>query len=263
MKYTNKEDLPPPVFDAIANDDYSRGSANISVTQLIDSPRIRVLEKHWSSEIIVDAADEVQALLGKGLHKVLEGHAKTEIAERRLSIEVNGWVLSGGMDLYDMNGGILTDYKVTNVWKFVYSDKDSRPGTISSCEKQLNVYAHILREHGEPVNQLMVFALFKDWKEREFLEFKRSGKIFTPNEKSGYPQKQTMNMPVVLWDAKIAKQYVELRVKMHQDSENKLPLCDAKDIWGGSRCKRYCKVNLWCDQYQEQSKTGKLKTESF
>ena len=48
MKITNKHKLPTPIVNALSKDTYTRGNSHRSVTQLIDSPRIRILtEKHW------------------------------------------------------------------------------------------------------------------------------------------------------------------------------------------------------------------------
>ena len=47
MKITNKFGLPQPFVDFIKNDKYSRGDADISVTSLIDSPRVALMrQKH-------------------------------------------------------------------------------------------------------------------------------------------------------------------------------------------------------------------------
>jgi len=40
MKITNNHNLPEPVYKALSKDSYSMGDAEISVTTMIDSPRI-------------------------------------------------------------------------------------------------------------------------------------------------------------------------------------------------------------------------------
>ena len=45
MKITNKFNLPDFVVEVLTNSDYTRGESHISVTQLIDSPRIRILQR--------------------------------------------------------------------------------------------------------------------------------------------------------------------------------------------------------------------------
>ena len=54
MKITNKHNLPELVVNALTFDTYSRGESDISITQLIDSPRISLLERQHSDEIEQD-----------------------------------------------------------------------------------------------------------------------------------------------------------------------------------------------------------------
>ena len=44
MRITNKFNLPDFVVDVLTTSDYTRGKSHVSVTQLIDSPRIRILQ---------------------------------------------------------------------------------------------------------------------------------------------------------------------------------------------------------------------------
>lgn len=253
MKYTNALNIPKPVFDAVTKKDYSDGGADISVTTLIDSPRVRALERIYEKDLEQDAADLLAAFVGTQAHKAIEAATTTGIAERRLFVEVNGWRVSGGMDHYE--DGILTDYKTTNVFKTVYSDK----GHIESFDKQLNCYAHILRENNIAVKKLMVFAIFLDWRNNEYNKALRDGKLWIPNIKSGWPEKKFAFFEIEMWEPKDCKRYFESRVKLHQDAAKQLPLCQPDDLWNGNRCARYCSVNKWCTQYQEQAKTGLVK----
>ena len=55
MKITNKFGMPQPFVDFAINDKYSKGKADISVTSLIDSPRVRTMKDHYNDLIEVDA----------------------------------------------------------------------------------------------------------------------------------------------------------------------------------------------------------------
>lgn len=250
MKITNAAGLPKPIYDLILKDEYSKQGADISVTELIDSPRVRVLRKRYAHLIETEAEDLLNAQLGKAFHKAVEEATTTGTAERRLSVKEAGWVVGGGMDHFE--DGVLTDYKTCNVWKTVYAEK----GCIQEFEEQLNVYAHILRKNGHEVRGLKIFALFKDWTARGFKEAARKGKLFIPGERSGYPEKSWAFFDVPLWPEEYALGYVAGRTFSHQAAERDLPLCSVGDTWRGSRCERYCSVNKWCDQYQETKKTG-------
>lgn len=250
MKITNHSGLPQPIFELIANDPYSREGADISVTQLIDSPRVRALTALHDHEIEIEASSLLSPTLGKALHSAIEKATKTGVAERRLSVEIEGWKISGGMDHYD--NGILTDYKTANVWKAVYSEG----GQVSEWEKQLNVYAHILRTNGHDVLGLKIFVLFKDWNRRGYNEAYKKAKLWKPWKSSGYPERDWAFVNVPCWLPERAEKYILERVKLHQAAEKELPLCSTSDIWRGARCREYCNVAKFCTQYQEAKKTG-------
>ena len=72
MQLTNKHNLPKPVVDALTKDNYSRGSSNRSITQLIDSPRIRILRAEHDAEMTEDASEKVWSVLGTAVHNMFE-----------------------------------------------------------------------------------------------------------------------------------------------------------------------------------------------
>ena len=72
MRYTNEQELPWPVLSAIENHRYSKGSADYSVTELLNPPRVRELKRRHYDEIEVDAADMVFALFGTVVHFILQ-----------------------------------------------------------------------------------------------------------------------------------------------------------------------------------------------
>lgn len=248
MKITNDSGLPDSVFQWIlkVQSQYTKGGADISVTELINPPRIRILKKKHQDEIKIDAASLLNVTVGNTIHDAIEGATKTGVAERRLDITVHGWVLSGGMDHH--HDGTLTDYKTANKWKTVLSDD----GRIKEWEKQLNVYAHILREHSHPVGDLQIWAYFKDWNRGELHQYSKKGQIFRPNLSCGYPENEQLTIPIILWDVEKTRAYVEERVRLHQDAEKSLPECSKEDTWRGTRCSRYCDLgtNGFCEQYE-------------
>ncbi len=251
MKIINNG-LPEPVYEWIlaSQGEYSKGTADISVTELINPPRPRILKKKHDQDIVVYASTLINVCLGQAVHKGIEEATKTGTAERRLSVNVLGWEISGGMDNY--HDGVLVDYKTCNKWKTVLCND----GVVDEFEKQLNIYAEILRSNDIPVTELKIFAIFKDWNRAEFKTYNQKGKIFEANVKSGYPEKEWLYFPLRLWSEEEAKFYLNERVKIHQEAEKKLPFCQPHEIWGGRRCMDYCEVNNFCEQYQESRKTG-------
>ena len=279
MKYTNKLDLPDAICEAVKNDGYSQGDAEYSVTGLLRPPRQLALEKLHAEEVTEDISDRIWSLMGQSIHTILERANKIGIAERRLSTEVNGVKISGGMDLFDENG-ILTDYKVTSVWKVIKGD-------LEEWEKQLNLYSVLLRHHGHRVEKLQVVAILRDWSKME------------AQRDAAYPQAQVVNIEIRLWPPGKAEAFLKQRVLMHQAAKTELPFCSAEDRWqradvyavmktgrksavrlydnshdaashaareagasvvkrpGASiRCESYCAVAQFCSQFQK-SKTVK------
>ena len=64
MKLTNNYNLPETIVNVLKRPTYSKGKANISATELLNSPRVVQLKrKHWD-DIEEDAADMVWSLFG-------------------------------------------------------------------------------------------------------------------------------------------------------------------------------------------------------
>jgi len=118
---------------------YSKGKAHLSVTQLINSPKIVALTKKFDDEIEQDVSEMVWSIFGTAVHGVLEhGKDDNHRVEERLHAEVDGWKISGAIDLQIINeAGIdIRDYKTTSAWA-VMNEK-------IEWEHQLNIYAWLV-----------------------------------------------------------------------------------------------------------------------
>jgi histone H3/H4 len=212
VKITNKSNLPQAIFDAVRNDPYSSGDADASVTELLSPPRQAALKRANRERIEEDASDRIYSLLGQLIHTLLERANKTAIAERRLSITVEGWKVSGAMDaLYEH--GLLQDYKFVTAYKF----KDGVAP--EEYEQQMNIYAAILRANGERVTALEIVGILRDWSK---LEAQRD---------PSYPQSQVVVMPVPLWPEEKATAFLRERVILHKQARASLPICTAAERW--------------------------------
>lgn len=277
MKITNDNDLPQAIVDAVMNDEYSKGESDISVTSLIDSPRKRALTDKYYEEITEDASERIWALFGQAIHTVLERANRTAVAERRLSMNVGGWIVSGGMDIYEESRGFLRDYKTASVWSLVFGDR-------GKWENQLNCYAAILRHHGYPVERLQAIAILKDWSKNKAAE------------DPSYPQRGVVTIEIPVWKNEDALKYMSERVILHRQADFSLPKCSKDDRWirdekwavmksgrkkslknhdseksaqfhadelgvghsvvhrpgKSTRCRSYCSVAQFCTQYQDE-----------
>ena len=278
MIWTNKHNLPEPLAQAVKNDPY-RLEGDISVTGLIRPPQMAQLEREHEAEIEVDVADRIYALLGQSVHSILErSYAKGIAQEKRLSVQVLGWTVTGKSDLIHFNG-LLQDYKVTSVYSFLLGDKPE-------WEAQLNCYAEIARQHGHPVSRLEIVAILRDWM--------NSRAKYDPN----YPPAPALVSKVNMWSRKRTCKYLYERVRLHQKARGgHYPDCTPEERWerptkwavikpgnkrakrifysydeavkycdynnleydwiterpGASvRCEGYCPVSKWCDQFNKE-----------
>jgi hypothetical protein len=228
MEITNLFNLPEPVVLALSEDDYSRGESNRSVTQLIDAPRARILRQELDHLVTKDVSELIWIALGKTIHNMFEKYAQGKyLPEERLFAEVDGWVISGAIDIqYDegSNHVTLTDYKCTSVWSVIYG-KDDEEG---AWAKQLNFYAWLATvAKSVIVDKLKIVVVLRDWKMREAQQ----------NKGGNYPQAPIMEIDVPLWSESVRADYVDERVRIHQDAEFQrltggiLPVCTDKERW--------------------------------
>ena len=167
MKITNQFNLPDVVVDALLQDDYTKGKSNRSVTSLIDSPRVAILQRNNEHRIEQDVVDFLWSRFGTSVHGMFEAavannqHANV-ISEERMYAEVRGWTISGAVDLQEVydDGVLISDYKVTSVWSVIH-DK-------TEWHNQLNAYAWLVRWSKDlPVKGLRIIAILRDWQRRK------------------------------------------------------------------------------------------------
>ena len=230
MKITNKSNLPKVIERAVINDPYDSSGSNISTTRLIAPPRIRVLEMRNWDLIEDDVSNRIFSLLGQSVHHILErSKLKVDLAERRLFYKddkiTNGWTLSGQFDLLSRQGD-LTDFKVTSAWAAL----DALTNGKDEWENQLNVLDFLCRKNQKTltrykkevkVKSLNIMAILRDWSKLKVMQ------------SDNYPRKQVVMIPIRRWSEEEQENYVQERIKLHQDAEksDQLPLCTAKERW--------------------------------
>lgn len=213
MILTNHLGLPRSIENAVRNDKYTRGNAHISVTGLISPARKRALEIKHADEISEDVSERIWALLGQITHGILERAEDHAWTEERLYIERHGWRISGQFDRYLLEpDGLLQDYKLTSM----YSVKD---GGKDEWASQENVYALMLREHGYRVDRLEVVAILRDWSKVK------------ARHSPDYPQTPAVIVPVPMWPAAQAEQYIKDRLIAHGKAQHELPECSPAERW--------------------------------
>lgn len=226
MRLSNNHGIPDTIARAMVkkNAMYNAGKVDTSVTQLIQPPQITVLRKKHFSEMVRDASEEMWALLGSGVHTILElGAAENMVVEERLFLDINGWKISGGIDLQEVDGRFIdvSDYKMTSVWKVMKGDTD--PDWVA----QLNMYA-LLIEKNKPeykVRSLTICAILRDWKGSE------------AKRDQFYPQAPIVTVDIPVWSARKRDAYALERIRMHRLARfndatgDALPECSNEERW--------------------------------
>lgn len=289
MKFTNKHGLPAPMVRALSSSKYSKGDARISVTGLMGSPRINVLKQKHHDEIEVDVMDRLWAVFGTTVHNILEEGAEgldDYIAEERIDTELDGWKISGGIDVQHLSEGVvgIRDWKVTSA----YAVMSNKP----EWEQQLNAYAYLIeKEKGLKVKDIQIGAIIRDWKRYE------------ADRNPDYPQKPVVMIDIPLWGYNAREKYLLDRIALHKEAHRlaewgeELPPCTPEEMWekpavyavkkvGGvraislhsdkqeaidkairtgncvetrpgarTRCEGYCEVSSFCDIHQEYLKS--------
>ena len=221
MKLTNNYGMPETILNVIARPQYSKGKANMSVTELLNSPRIVQLKrKHWE-ELTEDAADMVWSIFGTAIHNILEhGKGDTHIVEERIHIELDGMRISGAIDLQELveDGIILSDYKTTSAWAVMNEKQD--------WHNQLNSYAYLVEAAKRiPVTKLQIVAIVRDWSRRDAAT------------REGYPKAPIVVIDIPLWPYTHREAYIRDRISLHGDAlfemetDGDMPDCTPEETW--------------------------------
>jgi len=219
MKLRNDHNLPEPFVAAVTADDYERGSADYTTTELIKPVRIVALtRKHWD-QMEEDVSDRVWAFSGQVKHVVLERIAKTDpvryLVEQRFDFTMpGGRKISGKIDLLDTHTKILYDWKETSVWKFILGDTDE-------WEQQGNINLFLLRMHSIHVEKLVNVALLKDWKKR----------MARTTKKQDYPKCAINVKPLPMWTVAEQQDFILKRIKAMDEGMADPKLCTKKERW--------------------------------
>lgn len=222
MQFTNRHNVPSAIVNNVLNDEYSKGDADISVTQLLNSPRIVLLQRVNDDKMVADVVDRLPSVLGTAMHKVLEKGANPgEIVEERFFYSILGWKVSGAVDLQipkDDGTWEINDYKLTSVYS-VMAEK-------WEWTAQLNMYAYLMRmATGRRATTLKIVAVLKDWNRRQG--------AFKPD----YPDAPIVMVDIEVWSDERQDAYMHDRVFLHQlnsialDNGEAIDHCTDEERW--------------------------------
>jgi hypothetical protein len=272
---TNRLRLPAPIVAAVANDTYTKGDADFSVTELLTPPQIVRLRRQHAASLTEDASDRIWSLLGQAVHSIIERAGAKDanvLTETTLVTNFEGTTIKGTFDSLTISQAELNDFKVTTVWKVL---NDQVP---EDWEQQTNIYRWMLhREKGIVANAIAIIAILRDWSKRE------------ADRRSDYPQAQAIRLEVPVWPFEATEAFVRSRLNLHsldylgctdddiwakpskwavmkKGRQSAVKLFDTEDqaadflpsVPGGyleyrpgqaTRCESYCPVSQFCEQW--------------
>jgi hypothetical protein len=221
VKLTNKFNIPQTFVNVLERPTYTKGKAHLSVTQLINSPKIVALTQKFDADLEQDVSDMVWSIFGTAIHGVLEhGKDESHIVEERLHATLDGWRISGAIDLQikDDDGLSIRDYKTTSAWG-VMNEK-------VEWEQQLNIYAWLVETVKKtPIIDIGIVAIIRDWSRRDAAK----------NE--NYPPAPVKEIPIRLWTYEEQTTYIKHRIGLHSacefamETDEDLPLCTPEEMW--------------------------------
>lgn len=236
-KLVDSNGLPDALLAALLNTRYDKGDADYSITELISPPRVRALQIRHDDEVVEEAAERIYAFLGTTVHGLLEGAVKwlagdeatdaKEVVEKKHGLvfekrffrELNGKVVSGQLDMFDKNIGIIEDYKLCSVWAVMGDTKED-------WVQQMNGYRWLLHAAYPDiaVKQAKIRAIMRDWSKRE------------AQYKEGYPKYQIETLTINLDPVEKTEEWLLERLAAHEfarsrEKDGDIPLCTPEERW--------------------------------
>ena len=217
MKITNKLKLPEGLVKAVSMERHNKKGC-ISATTLIQGVKQTILtERHWD-ELEDDVSDRLWAIWGTAVHSLLEHEGETDFTELDMCHIVGGITITGRIDNYDMQKGIICDYKTASVYKVKFKD-------FSDWKKQGMIYAWLLSKNGFAVHKCRFIALLKDHSKTDAMRDYQ------------YPQNPVYvyEFPVSSMELLKIDVFIRQRVQECEDyssmKDDEIPPCSSEERW--------------------------------
>ena len=154
MIVSNRLNLPAAFVKAVSTTRHNEAGCFSATTLNKGAKEIILTDRHFD-EITVDAADSVWAVWGTAVHALLESQPDNNFHEESFKVPVSNSFVTGQVDSYDMENGVINDWKTASVWKVQFNDfKDWRAQGLT--------YAWLLQQSGLEVKKCRFVALLKD-----------------------------------------------------------------------------------------------------
>ena len=154
MIVSNRLNLPAAFVKAVSTARHNAAGCFSATTLNKGAKEIILTDRHFD-EITVDAADSVWAVWGTAVHALLESQPDNNFHEEYFKVPVSNSFVTGQVDSYDMENGVINDWKTASVYKVMKAD-------FSDWYKQGMTYAWLLQQSGLEVKKCRFVALLKD-----------------------------------------------------------------------------------------------------
>jgi len=217
MKITNVKGLPEALVKAIELKPHNAPGSLSATTLLKNVKQILLTERHWD-EIEEDVMDRFYMLIGTSMHKLLEHEGKNDFTEETMSQQIGGMTITGKIDLYNMEEGIIVDWKSCSVYKIIKGDFDD-------WRKQGLIYAWLLHKNGFLVKTCRFIAIMKDYSMRK------------ARQSQSYPES-----PVYVYEFAVTEEllaeiegFIERKISEYQRfaelPDDEIPVCTKEERW--------------------------------
>lgn len=251
-----------PTLQALANSVKSRGLDKPSVTQLIKGTAEAALMQ--LNDYAVNPKDLVNALMGTGIHSVIESNTTGKIISE---VRLENDIFSGQLDclgrIFSRHENTLLDHKTTSSYKIVRAlgmhqvtvgtgtyyktglnkgkektRKEWRSGgykSILDYAIQLNAYRMLAESAGYRVDNMALELFCKDYNTRIAAERGITSPVV-------YVHVNKISDRWLMRYFKAKKSRLEKALAEGVDKS-----CNARERWGDAKCKSYCSVASLCE----------------
>lgn len=155
MKVTNNLNLPMAFVNAVSVERHNKPNCYSATTLNKGAKETILQERHWDS-LEVDASDSIWAVFGTAVHAVLENSKDDNFHEEKFSVKVSESTVTGIVDSFDLENGIINDWKTASVYKVMSGD-------FADWYNQGMTYAWLLKKSGLEVKRCRFVAMLKDF----------------------------------------------------------------------------------------------------
>jgi hypothetical protein len=219
LKITNNQNLPEGIVRAVDTERHNKSDKHLSATTLLKGMKEIILtQRHWD-ELTDDAADRMWAIFGTAVHALLETEGEHEFTECDIEVPLaQGVTITGKIDNYNMESGVITDYKTASVWKVIMKD-------FEDWRMQGLIYAWLLSKNKFKVTRCRFIAILKD-------QSKSKAKLDKEHPQSPV---HVYEFPITAAELNEAEAYVNSRLseylKCLDKPDDEIPPCADKERW--------------------------------